>query len=463
MKPYVPAVLMFGFIAAAPAAEVPPTPGDFAYGMRLQTDGAGAIYQVPLPAEVYRRLTRTDLGDLRVFNAAGESVPHVLRRPRPAETKPALTGAPLFPLYTASGALDEGMVLDVRKDRAGTLMRIETREKIKGARKLAGYLLDTGKLKQPAQALEIEWKDVPKEFVGRMTLEASDDLTTWSTLASATVAHVTYGGQQLERRRLEFRPRQAKYLRLAWPAGQETPALKAVRLELSDDAPKPQVLWAALAPAGAGDNPGEYLFTLHGRVPPERVRVLFPQTNTLVQIELRARENPSAPWQRFAQGTAYRLSFGTETLASPDLQIGGAMAPRHWLLRAQPPDGLGQGAPGLEFGWTPHELVFLARGSGPFQLAYGAAQVVPVYYPLTGLLAEVERDVGDAVTNSKIRSAGLGPEAALGGEERLAVQVVVPWKKWLLWGILIAGVAVLGWMAHRLLRQMGPPPSTPGP
>lgn len=429
-------------------ADEPAKPADFAYSMTLITDGAGALYEVTLPAAVYRRLTRYDAGDLRVFNVGGEVIPHGLRRPKATEAAPERVSLSPFPVYTSSGEISSGMTLSVRKDRDGQIVHIDTREPAKADRKLAALVLDTGKLKQAVRALELEWAQAPQEFVGQMTLEASDDLTHWRMLARASVVHITYGGQQLERRRIEFAPHKANYLRLTWPARQETPEVKRATLELADDAPAPARHWTALSAEGPGEKQGEYVFTLPGRVPVDRARLMLAQTNSLVRVELFARENPSAQWVRYAEGPVYRLAIGAETLDSPELRVAAAPAPRHWLLRTTPPASLGAHAPALEFGWLPHDLIFAAQGVGPYRLAYGAAGVGPVNFPIPALLADIEKQD----KNTLIRKAEVGPETVLGGEGRLARQS--DWKKIALWAALVAAVGLLAWMARRLLTQM---------
>jgi hypothetical protein len=57
-------------------------PADFAFGVPLETSGPQALFQVELPPAVYEGVVRADLADLRVFNAAGEPVPHAFL-PRP--------------------------------------------------------------------------------------------------------------------------------------------------------------------------------------------------------------------------------------------------------------------------------------------------------------------------------------------------------------------------------------------
>jgi len=63
-------------------------PEDFAYGMAIRADAQDALYEIEIPAAVYRGVTRADLGDVRVFNGQGEVVPHSLR-PRAAASSEA--------------------------------------------------------------------------------------------------------------------------------------------------------------------------------------------------------------------------------------------------------------------------------------------------------------------------------------------------------------------------------------
>lgn len=61
------------------AVQAAEKPSDFAWSLRIEADGSDDSYQFDLPAAVYRGIARRDAGDLRVFNAAGEVVPHGLQ------------------------------------------------------------------------------------------------------------------------------------------------------------------------------------------------------------------------------------------------------------------------------------------------------------------------------------------------------------------------------------------------
>ena len=93
-------------IVCLPAPVVAQTLNDFARGAEIRADEGGTIFRVLLPDDVYDTTTRTDLADLRVVNAAGESVPHALRpTPRPSADTEWRAG-PSFPFFfmrTASG------------------------------------------------------------------------------------------------------------------------------------------------------------------------------------------------------------------------------------------------------------------------------------------------------------------------------------------------------------------------
>ena len=57
----------------------PTTLEEFARGAQLRFQRKGALQTVLVPISVYRSSVESGLADLRVFNAAGEAVPHAIR------------------------------------------------------------------------------------------------------------------------------------------------------------------------------------------------------------------------------------------------------------------------------------------------------------------------------------------------------------------------------------------------
>ena len=452
--------------AAAPAAE---RPGEYAYGARLEADGKEAIYEVVLPAAVYRGVAFADLRDVRVFNGGGEVVPHAwrARRMQGVENEAPAT-LTLFPLKAETGAALESLSIRVRRGAGGAVSVDVGGSTAGGAATMrtAGYLVDLTQFERGLQALELAWEAAPGGFAGRLRVDGSDDLGSWRQLvAAAPLVDLEVAGQRLQQKRVELPRQKVKYLRLAWvPQGDGTPLpeLTGVRAELVARSVEAQREWASVE-STRGEKPGEYLFDTGGHFPVDRVRVHLPEPNTVVQLELLARDRSDQPWRRITNGVAYRLRKGDGEIESPDLAAG-PTSERYWLLRVdQRGGGLGSGAPRLEAGWVPHQLVFAARGSAPFQLAYGKRDAQAAAYAIETLVPGFREDAGATIRAAKAADAQtINVQAAkalapteLGGEARRLE--VIDWKRWSLWGALVLGVVILGGMAWRLAKQLDKP------
>ncbi len=462
MRYLIPLLLLVPALAAAER------PQDFAYGIPLAVEGREAFYQVEVPRAVYEGVVRADLGDVRVFNAAGEVVAHALR-PRTTSSKaaPPPVKAVLFPLRTDAPAGIDGLDLRVEKSGGRTVVNLRTRDgKPAGGTKLVGYVADASGIDAPVRAVVLELPANADNVMTRVTLEASDDLRQWTALAAgASVLRLAAGGERLEQLRIEFPARKARYLRLTWPGRSNALELAGLAVEPGETVIEAPRQWREAPGTAVKDKPGELEFDLGGQFPVDRLRLALPQPNTVAVIGISARAKPADPWRTVTSTTVYRLNREGEELKSPDIAIGGT-ADRYWLVKIdQRGGGVGGGQPVLGAGWVPHALVFAARGEPPFQLAYGSRDAKPTAFGIATLVPGYKDDAELAIRPAQPAAVAIGaaqPAApqALGGEAALRERI--DWKRWVLWGSLVAAVAVLGVMALRLGRQMSrPSPADP--
>ncbi|MEJ2132297.1 MAG: DUF3999 family protein, partial [Gammaproteobacteria bacterium] len=97
-------------------------------------------------------------------------------------------------------------------------------------------------------------------------------------------------------------------------------------------------------------------------------------------------------------------------------------------------------------------LTFVAQGPAPFLLAYGNVSASAAPDRVEPVLAAMEEA---EPREAAVGAARLGAEITLGGPARLEPPPApFPWETWLLWGVLIAGIALLAWMVTWLLRQL---------
>ena len=111
-----------------------------------------------------------------------------------------------------------------------------------------------------------------------------------------------------------------------------------------------------------------------------------------------------------ARAVVYRMKRNGQELGSPDVVIR-TNQHRYWLIRVDPKGGeFGGGTLQVNAGWTPREIVFVARGAGPFTMAYdngrASANALPIETLVPGWGGEKE---------TPLVAAGTGTQSALAG------------------------------------------------
>ena len=433
--------------------EPPPTPKDFAYGLQLTVEPNGALYGLELPEVVYNGITRGDLGDLRIFNAAGEVLPHVLQRPTtPVAKPPAPLVVPLFPLYGDVDRISEKVRFRVRIGAGGALVELTGNTPASATTPIQAYLLDLSQLRTRIPAsLRLHWDmPPPAGFVAQVNIQASDDLTHWRSAGTGALADLDFGGQRLQRTTL-VPTIWRRYLRFAWPGALAGTLLREVQVVfVGRGIQEPERQWREVVGHSTTGSHDSFLFDVGGLVPADRIQVRLPQSNTLVPVQIHSRQaTTGGAWVTRYRGSLYDLSIDEVRLRNDPISLP-ALAHRQWrLVTSGEASGLGTGMPVLELGWVPYRLLFLARGAPPYLLAYGSGRIGPLAGEEVALLGTLARDP------RRVKAARISGPASLTGEvARTVPRPPLPWMRILLWGVLIVCVSVLAWMARRISLQI---------
>ncbi|MBE9536446.1 MAG: DUF3999 domain-containing protein [Proteobacteria bacterium] len=457
MKKYFILSIFFLGIVGTSFAKTVPRPEMFAYGMQLEVSGDNAFYELEIPLEIYQKTTRRDLGDVRVFNGSGQVVPHALRRPGNITSQKDIIykNLPFFPI---KGELDNktgGLSVHVEKNEEGTIVDVKapSRRDASKEEKTLSYLVDASALKEPIYAIELSWSDAEADFFGIIIVDSSDDLTNWRSLVTETVARLGYQGYRLDRNKIILNNCKAKYLRFSWAADQTPIDLTKVALvsRISNTVENPARRWLTPQVIPVSGEPGKYLVDLKGFLHVDRIRIRLPENNAMAGLRLSSGDSSEGPMKEHWRGLVYNLDFkGDQIFNSP--VIVRSTAQRYWMIVTEESESEINGIPVLEFGWQARRLVFLAQGSGPFQIAYGSRSVEPTSFHIDALLNKYKASVGRNITPRLLTHSS---EFIIGGEKQLKpLPSVWPWKKYILWTIMFAGVFVIGWMSILLYRQL---------
>ena len=409
-----------------------PIPADFQYRQSLITPSGNAQYQLSLPIDVYQHGQRSDLGDIRVFNAAGELVPYTLRTPSAIEATQETVSLPFFPQTEQQNTA--GSRTQIQRNPDGSLLAI-TQQALQ--KDIVTYLVDASKIKTPLSSISFSWQN--PEYSGTVIIEASDDLQQWRELQRGNVLSLQYQNQQLAQQMLLLPNTSAKYLRLSWPDG--APQLQSIEAGLHKGKIQTPHEWQT-AQISKSKQDALFFNTLTA-TPVDQMRITLPEINTVVRAQLYSRPRSDAAWQSRWQGVLYRLMRNNiEISNTPAMFIPNSHT--EWKLQLDTQGGgIGQGQVKIEMGWTPSTLIFVARGQPPFTLAYGNKIIQSAAQSEADLLITPNQQIARA----SVASAVLNPNPSAQSDP--AQQ-----KKWLLWGALLAAVGVLAVMARSLMGQL---------
>lgn len=443
-------------LASLAYAAEEPDMQDFAQANPIETDGSSAIYRVELPAEVYETVARYDLGDVRVFNQDGERVPFAIQRQEQKKIlKTAWFDLPVFPLRGNVEKLAADQSLDLSLAEDGKILELHYRGNgAKLNQDQNQYLLDLSGISQPVDALEVIISHSNEEgYLKKVKLESSNDLNYWSPLVDgATITELSYGTHSLKQNQINLPERDIKYIRFSWLDDHEGLRISNIRALLKTAHHENHYRWSSVTATRAEDNENIYQFDLGGYFPVEQINVTLPDDNTLIDAIVRSRHDQDEKWRTQYAGLFYRLNLKGTHLEGEPISVR-LSRHRYWQLEVKSSDSIGTAMPELHFAWQPNYLYFLARGKGPYLLAYGNASAErpekPVHILMNVLGSDREQEL--------VQQASIGEPTILKGESALVPVKHFPWREVFLWVILLSGVLVVGMMSYKLMRQMSQP------
>ncbi len=478
-------VLALGAQASAPS------PKDFASGIELPLPRPAPAYELELPPEVYQRLTRRDLADMRVFNDRGEVVQHALCAPRlitrteqrhqvlphfglPPGSPPATLVGPSLRLTTPDGArIDyqqarkpEPTAPDPNRPADGPAITIQAPQVARqaapdadsiprdGPKPVPGmardghheYIIDARMLALAPDGLLLDWDWRNPEGRAELNLrvDGSQNLDAWQNLVErSTLLRAGAADRHLERSVIELPATRFAFLRLRpldpeprdWLRGVEA-RTELVQRELAP------LRWQDAEPANPDAESPSLRHYRNSSLAPVRAMRLSAPPDLLLQVRLSSRPGPEARWRERVQGQI----GGLADPAPPSWAIDPPVQDSHWRLQiSQGMEALDHQPVRLELAYTPLRLRILARGPGPYLLAFGSARADSTPLPACASFGEQALPIDPGATRE------------LGGEASLRPPTeALPARTILLWLLLAAGALLVVWMALSLLRQLRP-------
>lgn len=478
------------FLALSATSRAKDSPAQNVREIPLEVRGSGPWYRTALPMQVRFAAAYSDMRDLRVLNAEGETLPFALlpSSERQAHNNKVIE-ARFFPLYLADQSAG---VADVRVDvnASGQVIAVRAPQEVNAPVKLRGWLLDLGGRHDRLFQLKLDAAQIPEGFQ-RFSIEASSDLQHWQHWSEGQWVNLSFEGEQIKQNVIALSGGQARYLRLLWQQPTEAPMLTAAnvvnRLTQTQEA---ALTWSEPLHAPLASEENTYLWGLPLALPLERLRVESLAANTVAPVDISGRVYPQphaysqshlhndhykrqlsqwrsmilhghkpskrAPnepaWQLLARSVLSRVPVNGRENLQNEISLPGLPVQQlrlHWDSRGS---GLGETAPIVRVAMTEIQVVFLAKGNPPYRLNLGNVDAEPANLPLNTLIPgyageSTLQSMGQAV----VITSGLSESSPVATPTSVVAEDGS--KKLMLWGILLLGVGLLGGMVWQLLRK----------
>jgi len=401
---------------------------DFA-GAMVYSGKEGSLLSLEIPPEVYQNSRQRDFGDLRIFDASQKPVPFAFRDIPNEYFTPPPEEVPFF-IWNGGKENNFPANTDIEINTSGGVVRIKNQSGITDSP--YQYLVDLSTLEYAPSSLQIKTENVGRNFNAAVSFYHSGDLSDWIPFNKRQVL-ASFGGNVQDTLEL---PGTGKYLLVGFDREIPTPESMIVYFSSRENT---GTYHEASFPGLKSPDGKKVNYNLKGYYPAETIDFVLPEADSIpVLIKNRYSENDE--WNVQAREIIFRYNSAGSIAKNLPFKIP-SQAP-YWELEAAG-ELLFSSAPLCIVRWKPRELVFPARGEGPWTLAFGNAACRPLdsadLLPLTG-----REETEPAVFTGEQRFT----------ETELSDPVKHNYPVIILWGVLGAAVIILFILAFSIAKAM---------
>jgi hypothetical protein len=439
-----------------------------AYALRfpLQIAANAGLQRLTLPPAALAAVTSPNQWDVRVFNGNGDTVPIAILPLRDETTVASTRRISFYPINATAQqqqALDR-LQLRIEERPGQRVVSVDSGgSNTKGApapntvTKVIGALIDQQSITEKLDALIID-ADLPTGEPVPLTVSASKDLTNWRTLAQASPVF-RFGGEGAPsnlRVPLNNISLDKEYLRITWPT---QPAFVLREVKLAFAPTKLPIQRVEIPLTATMSNVGNELNVAVPFSTPLHALLMRPATgNALIPIRVYSRYAKDAPWGLVASSVIYRISSGGNESVSPPIELNGLISRELKIESDRNPSAFTDAMPTVHAIVNPVGIAFVASGSPPFTLAVGKRDASAFALPVSSLIpgyvdgSETKLALANVDVTNAVATAPAAPTALATIKEKVGAPSE---RSLVLWGVLIAGVLLLGGLAWSMLKQTG--------
>jgi len=432
------------FLLLSSSAQAAISSQDYAYEALLEQNDQ-QLQRVQLPIEIILALTRSDLGDVAVFNVNGKRLPHAVL-PAPKGSSEQSLVLPIHEFSRFQQQHSKTVTTREQNKQSNSLSEVEIRETVEVQALHKDYLIELTPQKNTPHfdRLDLQWSHTPADQILQVKVEVGNELDRLRVIQQRKSLTNAESGDQ-SWRSISGIPRGKKYLRLTAINAVEHFDLQQVSGHYRKADPAPTVTHRIQTREITEEREDYFYFKYPSNVAAGHMRIIPTDSHSVITADIYVSQAD------FDKRIGMRLNIrqhnidDPEVVASSPIGMHGRSWNKVWIKSrdelAVPPD--------VQLIYPQYELLFLGDDQGPYTLAWGNHDSAAPNDDLQNLL-------GGSPRHARKRAVlvSLGTIQESGGSDRLAAQPALPWQKWLLWSLLILAAIVTGRMALRLYHEM---------
>ncbi len=427
-------------------AEQNPALDNFAYEIPITNAVPNTLNTFIIPQAVYQNNVYSDLSDVRLFDGDKQIVPMQIQD-YTNETSLKTEALKFYLVNLAQKQQAGNSVVQFIKQDDGTITQVNVL-KLKHAEKNAAYIIDASQMqeKQTIDKLQFNWQtQTSKTWVSKITIEGSNDLTTWQPLQKGVLAQLSSPGNLIQHNTIALPNSHYNYLLVQIDQPAEQIRITHVTADLSKAHPA-AMQWITVTPDKITKNDATYIFYKKSNYPAQQMRFDIPGKNFSAEVTIYARENNQQSWNYIKSSLIYRLDTDNHQFQQLSTLLPDSKE-HYWKIHFN--TFLGEQLK-IQFGWPAAQVYFLTNNKSAYLLAFGNAAI---NQRDTAAATSIQQWIKD---NKQVKPHTITIKEnmiTLAGETALSKQYALPYQKLLLWIILVAAVILLGLMAVHLYRN----------
>lgn len=170
--------LLLAFIAPTWASDNTLSPEHFTWHTPL-SDTQNSLREVVIPTTLLERLERDDLGDIRVFNAEGQAVPHQFSSQQ-AENQQSQQTLTFFQFTKKQAENPANIQIKILQEGENQTVAVNSQKtRIPVGENKYQYIITNPERSKKLCKLTLDWQQAQSNQVIALSLDSSNDLQNW--------------------------------------------------------------------------------------------------------------------------------------------------------------------------------------------------------------------------------------------------------------------------------------------